>query len=91
MRAAASLAFLIACLTIAFYATAFVYQRTGRPSALVVRIVNTLLGVFIMVLFAAIAGVLFRLRNGGPFAPTSTRWGESPKETSAPGWITVMR
>jgi signal transduction histidine kinase len=69
VRAAASLAFLIASLTIAFYATGFVYQRTGRPSALVVQMVNTLLGMIIAVLFAVIAGVLFRLRGRGPFAP----------------------
>ena len=69
VRTVASLAFLIAALTIAFYATAFVYQRTGRPSALVVQIVNTVLGMLIAVLFAVIAGVLFRLRSRGPFAP----------------------
>jgi two-component system, OmpR family, phosphate regulon sensor histidine kinase PhoR len=69
VRAAASLAFLAASLTIAFYATAFIYQRTGRPAALVVQIVNTLLGMIIAVLFAVIAGVLFRLRGRGPFAP----------------------
>jgi two-component system, OmpR family, phosphate regulon sensor histidine kinase PhoR len=69
VRAAASLAFLVASLTIAFYTTAFVYQRTGRPSALVVQIVNTLLGMLITVLFAVIAGVLFRSRRGAPFVP----------------------
>ena len=68
-RMVASLAYVVAALIAAYYATAFVYRRFGRPPELVVQIVNTLVGVFFMVAFLAIIGILFRPRRGGPFTP----------------------
>jgi signal transduction histidine kinase len=56
-------------LTVAFYLTAWLYDRVGwRPSPLVVQVVNTLLGLCLMVLAMVISALLFRSRRRGPFA-----------------------
>ncbi|HLK69746.1 MAG TPA: ATP-binding protein [Bryobacteraceae bacterium] len=56
-------------LTIAFYITAEVYRRVGwHPAALEAQIINTVLGLMLMVLAVIVFGLLFRKPRGGPFA-----------------------
>ncbi len=70
IRAAASLAYVLASITLSFYFTDFLYRRFNwHPPALVVQVVNTLLGVAFMVLAVAIPTVLFHTRQRNPFTP----------------------
>ncbi len=66
----AALAFLTSMITAAFFATAFVYQRTGyQPPAVAVQIINTLLGLFFAFLILFGLGTLFRSRRIDMFRP----------------------
>lgn len=70
VRAAGTLAFAAAAWTAAFYLTAVVYDSIGRrPPAVVAQLINSLLGVFVMVVIVLAAGMLYRRPRGGPFGP----------------------
>jgi signal transduction histidine kinase len=66
--AATALAFVTSGVTVAFYLTGWLYDHAGwRPSPLVVQLVNTVLGLCLMVLAVLIPAVVFRSRRRGPF------------------------
>src|SRR5882724_8693272 len=68
--AAAALAFVTMGLTVAFYLTAWLYDRIGwRPFPLAVQLVNSVLGMCLTVLLGVIHALLFRSGRKGPFAP----------------------
>jgi two-component system phosphate regulon sensor histidine kinase PhoR len=71
---AAALAFVTIGLTSAFYLTGWLFGRIGwHPNPLAIQIINTLLGMSLMVLvgvvYALISTSLFPSRRRGPFAP----------------------
>lgn len=62
--AVASLTFLISLITAAFFVTAFVYERTGyHPPAVLVLIINALLGIFAAFLILFVIGTVFASRR----------------------------
>ncbi len=64
------LALIGAALTIAYYLTAFIYDRVGaHPPGPLVLIINTLMAGLLMVLAVTNARYLFRPRSKGLFAP----------------------
>jgi two-component system, OmpR family, phosphate regulon sensor histidine kinase PhoR len=70
VRVIASVAFLAASLTVAFHVTSYLYLHLGwRPPFLVAQLVNTVLGLCLMVFVVVIFGVLSGSRRAGPFAP----------------------
>ena len=65
-----SLAFVMSALTVSFYLTGFLYDRTGwHPPALAIQIINAFFGVVFLVLAVLITGVVFRRKHRDPFAP----------------------
>ena len=65
-----SLAFVMSALTVSFYLTGFLYDRTGwHPPAWAVQIINAFCGVAFLVLGVTITGVAFRRKHRDPFAP----------------------
>jgi two-component system phosphate regulon sensor histidine kinase PhoR len=70
VRIIASVAFLAVSLTVAYHVTAYLYLRLGwRPTLLVAQLVNTLLGLCLMVFAVVVTQVVFHPRRTGPFAP----------------------
>lgn len=67
---ASALALLTSGLTAAYFATGFLFDRTGwRPHPLVIQIINTLLGMCLIVAAVLITGILSGRTRSGPFAP----------------------
>src|SRR5690242_16957041 len=65
-----TLTLVLSAVTIAFYLTTYWYGRDGRfPSPLVAQLVNTALGLTLMVVAIVTVGLLSRSRRKGPFAP----------------------
>ncbi len=57
---AAALLFLTGMISVAFFLTAFIYENTGRePPALLVQIINSLLGLFLSFLILSTLGRIF--------------------------------
>lgn len=70
IHVASSLAFAAIAVTVAYFLTAFIYRRSGwQPPILAAQIINTLLGMFFMIMTVVISGLSSRSRRKGPFAP----------------------
>jgi two-component system phosphate regulon sensor histidine kinase PhoR len=69
-RVAVALSAITLGLTVAYYLTSYLYARFGlHPPALVVQVINTLLGVSLLMLTVIITRLVFRPRRRSPFEP----------------------